>query len=144
MNRNQRIHWWSTDSPHKGTAMRKRSHVITSSSVYLTISLIARFMETTWGPSGADRTQVGPMLAPWTLLSGMPLTYKIPLCPTRLHMLIRIPGLIFFSKPSPEVDSIIPFINPLNDLAVAPFRWTVFSLLFVVRRQQSYKGIANK
>ena len=26
-------------------------------------------MEPTWGPSGADRTQVGPMLAPWTLLS---------------------------------------------------------------------------
>ena len=25
----------------------------------------------TWGPSGADRTQVGPMLAPWTLLSGL-------------------------------------------------------------------------
>ena len=23
-----------------------------------------------WGPSGADRTQVGPMLAPWTLQSG--------------------------------------------------------------------------
>ena len=34
------------------------------------ISLIARFMGSTWGPSGADRTQVGPMLAPWTLLSG--------------------------------------------------------------------------
>ena len=27
-------------------------------------SLIARFMGSTWGPSGADRTQVGPMLAP--------------------------------------------------------------------------------
>ena len=26
-------------------------------------------MGPTWGPSGADRTQVGPMLAPWTLLS---------------------------------------------------------------------------
>ena len=25
-----------------------------------------------WGPSGADRTQVGPMLAPWTLLTGGP------------------------------------------------------------------------
>ena len=25
-------------------------------------------MRPTWGPSGADRTQVGPMLAPWTLL----------------------------------------------------------------------------
>ena len=35
-------------------------------------SQIARFMGPTWGPPGADRTQVGPMLAPWTLLSGMP------------------------------------------------------------------------
>ena len=25
----------------------------------------------TWGPSGADRSEVGPMLAPWTLLSGV-------------------------------------------------------------------------
>ena len=33
-------------------------------------TLIAKFMGPTWGPSGADRTQVGPMLAPWTLLSG--------------------------------------------------------------------------
>ena len=27
-------------------------------------------MGPTWGQSGADSTQVGPMLAPWTLLSG--------------------------------------------------------------------------
>ena len=33
------------------------------------IALIARFMWPIWGPSGADRTEVGPMLAPWTLLS---------------------------------------------------------------------------
>ena len=33
-------------------------------------ALIARFMGPTWGPSGADRTLVGPMLAPPTLLSG--------------------------------------------------------------------------
>ena len=32
-------------------------------------ALIARFIGRTWGPSGADRTQVGSMLAPWTLLS---------------------------------------------------------------------------
>ena len=38
-------------------------------------SLIARFMGPTWRPSGADRTQVGPMLFPWNLLSGLP-----PLC----------------------------------------------------------------
>ena len=36
-----------------------------------TISHCWRFTVPTWGPSGADRTQVGPMLAPWTLLSGM-------------------------------------------------------------------------
>ena len=33
-------------------------------------TLIARFMGPTRSPSGADRTQVGPMLAPWTLQSG--------------------------------------------------------------------------
>ena len=33
-------------------------------------TLIARFMGPTWGPLGAGRTQVGPMLAAWTLLSG--------------------------------------------------------------------------
>ena len=37
---------------------------------YCSTSLIARFMGPTWGPSGADRAQVGPMSAPWTLLSG--------------------------------------------------------------------------
>ena len=36
---------------------------------------IARFMGPTWGPSGADRAQVGPMLASWNLLSGL-----APLC----------------------------------------------------------------
>ena len=41
-----------------------------SNSKRITISPIARFMGPTWGPSGADRTQVGPMLVPWTLLSG--------------------------------------------------------------------------
>ena len=31
---------------------------------------IARFMQPTWGPPGSCRPQLGPMLAPWTLLSG--------------------------------------------------------------------------
>ena len=31
---------------------------------------IARFMGPTWGPSGTDRTQMSPLLAPWTLPSG--------------------------------------------------------------------------
>ena len=35
------------------------------------VSLIARFMGPTSDPSGADRTQMVPMLAQWTLLSGI-------------------------------------------------------------------------
>ena len=40
-------------------------------------SQIARFIWPTWGPSGADRTQVGPMLAPWTLLSRMSMLFML-------------------------------------------------------------------
>ena len=32
---------------------------------------IARFMGPTWDPHGSCRPQMGPMLAPWTLLSGL-------------------------------------------------------------------------
>ena len=38
---------------------------------YSMSSQIARFMGPRWGLPEADRTQVGPMLAPWTLLSRM-------------------------------------------------------------------------
>ena len=41
----------------------------THETLHTEAALIARFMGPTWGPSGADRTQVGPMLAQWTLLS---------------------------------------------------------------------------
>ena len=45
-----------------------KSHRNVAASIR-TSALIAMFMGPTWGPSGADRTQVGPLLAPWTLLS---------------------------------------------------------------------------
>ena len=38
---------------------------------FLIISQIARFMGPTWGPPGSCRPQMGPMLAPRTLLSGI-------------------------------------------------------------------------
>ena len=47
------------------------NHWIVSKEPNMCTSLIARFMGPAWGPSGADRIQVGPMLAPWTLLSGV-------------------------------------------------------------------------
>ena len=34
-------------------------------------SQIAKFMGPTWGPPGSCRPQMGPTLAPWTLLSGI-------------------------------------------------------------------------
>ena len=45
--------------------------------------LIARFVGPTWGPHVADRVQVRPMFAPWTLLSGTALkAFNVcwPLC----------------------------------------------------------------
>ena len=41
-------------------------------SVIFKHTLIARFMGPTWGLPGANRSQVGPMLAPWSLLSRYP------------------------------------------------------------------------
>ena len=40
-------------------------------SMFCKMSQIAKFIGPTWDPPGADRTQVGPKLAPWTLLSGV-------------------------------------------------------------------------
>ena len=35
------------------------------------VTQIAKFMGPTWGPPGSCRPQMGPMLSPWTLLSGV-------------------------------------------------------------------------
>ena len=54
------------------------SHFRPHQTVSRAATLIARFLGPIWGPSGADRTQVGPMLTPWTLLSG---SFPINQCP---------------------------------------------------------------
>ena len=67
--------------------------VISSDRFFLVRPLIVRFMGPTWGPSGADRTQVGPMLAPWTLPSGACLTFKTAdLCWYQTKIRNRIPS----------------------------------------------------
>ena len=48
-------------------------------TVWQLLSLIARFMGPTWGPSGADRTQMGPMFAPWISLSEIAMVNHIML-----------------------------------------------------------------
>ena len=43
---------------------------MTESTTQQSTPQIAKFMGPTWSPSGSCRSQMGPMLAPWTLLSG--------------------------------------------------------------------------
>ena len=64
-----------------------------TSYVYHTANtpLIARFMGPTWGPSGADRTQVGPMLAPWRLLSGSNRTRNNKTRTWQCHQILAVP-----------------------------------------------------
>ena len=45
--------------------------------LYSIRSQIARLMGPTWGPPGSCRPQVGPILAPWTLLSGVFMRYLV-------------------------------------------------------------------
>ena len=65
---NLRCHLW------RQSCQNWRPFVFSDDTIVTTVPidpLIAKFMGPTWGPSGADRTQVGSMLAPWTLLSGL-------------------------------------------------------------------------
>ena len=43
-------------------------------SVISTLTQIGKFMGPTWGPPGSCRPQMGPVLVPWTLLSGLRFT----------------------------------------------------------------------
>ena len=74
-------------------------------------ALIARIMGQTWGPTGADRTQVGPMLAPWTLLSGWWLVPLSSLAPSAVgvyhyHYQINIFFITFALHFGVEISSI--------------------------------------
>ena len=60
-------------------------------------SLIARFMGPTWDQSGANRTQVSPMLSPWTLLSGLPDKVIVSLLCFIKHIWIRPGKWVIFS-----------------------------------------------
>ena len=68
---------WVYSTPQPNTEVP--AHTVESTPPVMT-TLIARFiMGPTWGPPGADRTQVGPILAPWTLLSGKAFPGGIPI-----------------------------------------------------------------
>ena len=73
--------------------------------------------EANWGPSGADRTQVGPMLAPWTLLSGFwPSTHK------NFQFYVRFFGILWHRRcsthtllHSPKRHCVVYKVKNIND-----------------------------
>ena len=85
------IQWWhqnltkpSVISVYDITWFFKGQHVIDDCEQeyhvdYTILTQLARFMGPTWGPTGSYRPQMGPMLAPWTLLSGNGWLINIPI-----------------------------------------------------------------
>ena len=67
------IHWWIYAALGGDELILARRMMSSHGNAFLLLSLIAKFMGPTWGPPGSCRPQMGPMLAPWTLLSGIPL-----------------------------------------------------------------------
>ena len=59
---------------------------MTANSALQKYPLRARFMGPTWGPPGSWRPQVGPMLAPWILLSGSLLQKAAPVLSVKAYM----------------------------------------------------------
>ena len=77
-------------------------------------SLITMFVGPAWGPSGADKTQMGPMLAPSTLLSGLFHLYR-HLSVTNIYHISICHMFIFWlqhtiSKPYHEINVIFLMI----------------------------------
>ena len=60
------------------------SYKIIHNWITVMTSQIATFMGPAWGPPGSCRPQVGPMMAPWILLSGV-WFYHDGVCPINDH-----------------------------------------------------------
>ena len=57
---------------------------------------IAKFMGPTWGPPGSCRPQMGPMLAPWTLLPGVCLSGFVSIISNAYleHAIFKVAGIL--------------------------------------------------
>ena len=104
------------------------------------ISQIAKFMAPTWGPSGSCRPQMGPMLAPWTLLSGMFNTLHNSSLPKRIlrHVLYNIlvlansgRNVLYRWRCLPFGVCVCPHSPPLNDIN-ADIQFTWFIIVTVI------------
>ena len=84
-------------------------------------SQIAKFMGQTWGPPGSCRPQMGPMLVPWTLLSGL-LAYES--CRTMPRCVLSQHPLCMISLPWHDINTLRPRWNSRhfpNDISKSIF-----------------------
>ena len=109
----------------------------------------SKFMGPTWGPSGADRTQVGPMLAPWTLLSGMNWYFYSERCKrtiawffSALHIQVHIHTYTYSCQECLLFFSFIFSVNILNHSSMLKSVYTsthaTFARRMVLRRHQLF------
>ena len=60
--------------------------------IHQLLSQIAKFMGSAQGPPGSCRPQMGPMLAPWTLLLGVPLGHASVIATMGVHICFNTNG----------------------------------------------------
>ena len=116
-------------------------------------TLIARFTGPTWGPPGADRTQLGPMLAPWNLLSGTFWVLPKPIKRRRYNLTTSVigwahvpndPWKIFFTWDTAVQDlHIFPRVRTKLSIIAADIRDGTGSGAMACPEQEHYGFVAS-
>ena len=89
-------------------------------------SLIAKFMGPTWGPPGSCRPQMGPMSAPWNLLSGMTFQNR---CAVML---------------TPLLSAAAPWTRQARTSSPLTFRWRSYNSMIIVIRVRSIRHLQRQ
>ena len=133
---------------------------ITEATLKRITSQIARFMGPTWGPPGSCRPQVGPMLTPWTLLSGICVCSQHCVCgatstirfwSTRRHNDYQVGVLSTINKKKPRANTNLHCHNICNLTLFVSCKVKVYKilhkftnyLLFFVSSMQAIKWLVN-
>ena len=94
---------------------------------------IAKFMGPTWGPPGSCRPQMGPLLAPWILLSGWVIVVKVTAVSLTAGFR-RVTANGAYEINLKELDKINQYPNPTNTHSVHN-HWGVW---YTSRSQNTY------
>ena len=100
----------------------------------------SKFHGPTWGPSGADRTQVGPKLVPWPSLSGwVTVSVVTKLKPDAVQILCDLAALVLACDMSDIFTHRMPPLRPFCLWAVPSLCWPSIAACFYNRNRPSKK-----